>query len=145
MDGQEDVRQKAVLDKGGQSLQLLLMGRGSVLLDFWCELKLQSMKKRKVSVYTDVAVFEQCTHAFNLQWMGKGFFNAYYTFLNAEGALCFLLTLNCTAPSGRWGAPCPMPAMLLPRWVLTAARQWDSTDGMLPAEPARAEAPRNSY
>ncbi|XP_074456513.1 N6-Methyl-AMP deaminase isoform X2 [Larus michahellis] len=43
----EKGRQKAASDKGGLLLQLLSMGRGSVLLDFWCELKLRSMKKRK--------------------------------------------------------------------------------------------------
>lgn len=53
----EKGRQKAASDKGGLLLQLLSMGRGSVLLDFWCELKLRSMKKRKVSGYTDVNYF----------------------------------------------------------------------------------------
>ena len=119
----EKVRQKAVLDKGGQLLQLLLMGRGCILLDFWCELKLQSMKKRQASGDTDVAIFKHCTHTFNLQWMGKEFLNPYYTFLNTEAAVHFLLALNCITPPVSWRALFPEPAGLPLRPVLTAAHQ----------------------
>lgn len=74
-------------------------GQRDCLLDFWCELRLQSVKKRKVSGYPGVAIFEQCKHTFNSQWMGKEFLNTYYAFLNAEAAAGFFLTLSRTAPA----------------------------------------------